>query len=151
MDFGPGNIYYMLLEDTTQNYPSRVHFSRLVKVCEFNLDKKPKPDGENKISELRELAKKMENIDGGLKPSTNAYKAKIFLSGVLVDLKTGKSVQIPKNKLHVIVNDYYRQKRSVSRSPLLPEVKTTKGSRSAMIRKFDFKLPKIDRKKMSFN
>lgn len=93
----------------------------------------------------------MENIDGGLKPSTNQYKAKIFLSGILVDLKTGKSVQIPKNKIHVIVNDYYRQKKNVSRTSLLNENKTTKGSKSAMIRRFDFKLPKISRKKMSFN
>lgn len=93
----------------------------------------------------------MENIDGGLKPSQNSYKAKIFLSGIIVDLKTGKTVQIPKNKLNAIVSEYYGRKKVVSKTPLLPQVHTTKASKSAILKRFDFKLPKISRMKRSFN
>lgn len=93
----------------------------------------------------------MENIDGGLKPSENVYIAKIFLSGIIVDLKTGKTVQIPKNKINNIVSEYYGRKKIVLKMPLLPQVHKTKTSKSNVLKRFDFKLMKISRMKRSFN
>ncbi|OMJ81502.1 hypothetical protein SteCoe_18021 [Stentor coeruleus] len=151
MENDSSNSYFLLLEEYPQIRLCRLKFSKLVKVHEYKIDKKIKTEGEKKLSELRDLAKKMENIDGGLKPSENVYIAKIFLSGIIVDLKTGKTVQIPKNKINDIVSEYYGRKKIVLKMPLLPQVHKTKTSKSNVLKRFDFKLMKISRMKRSFN
>lgn len=88
----------------------------------------------------------VEQIDGGLKPTKNIYKAKIDLSGELTDLRSGKSIRIPKSKLASITSQFLEKKSfSTKTASLLPRINVTPGLKSSVIPKKSVKFPSLNR------
>lgn len=98
---------------------------------------------------MREIAKKLENIDGGMKKSKNIYKAKIEYNGCLTDIKSGKTLQLPLSKMRSIINIFYPKKPHRNReSPFSPLSQNDRNSTSTPNLKQVTKLPKIVRNRI---
>lgn len=88
----------------------------------------------------------LEQIDGGLKPSKNIYKAKIDTSGLLIDLRSGKTLKIPKSKLNSISSQFSSTPHFSTKSKsLLPRLNVTPGTKSNRIVKKPVRFPSLNR------
>ena len=89
-----------------------------------------------------------ENIDGGLRPTTNVYRAKISFPGILHDFKTGKTISLPKNKMKIIKDLFDESKRFFLRkNSFLPLIKSVSGNSSMSFQRKKTKFPYISRLK----
>jgi hypothetical protein len=110
--------------------------------------KKGKADIGRKVEELREIAKKVrfikvEGIDGGIKPSKNVYSTRIEASGLMIDLRTGKKMQIASNRIISELNKRQRAERRKT-EPLPPLIRKMSGKASSVI-KFRERFPSLSR------
>jgi hypothetical protein len=84
-----------------------------------------------KIKSLKENAKKLECIDGGLKKSKNLYKARIDRDGFLTDLKSGKTLTLPSDKVKKITRIFSNKRLPrYADSPFLNFTHNNKGNTS---------------------
>ena len=81
-----------------------------------------------------------------MKPTNNVYRAIIYQPGILYDIKSGQSALLPKEKMTMIVNEYYGRKTlQAKNSSHLPFLKTAARSKSTFIAKKKIKFPYVNR------
>lgn len=110
------------------------------------MPKRQKNPTQLRVNELRNIAKMVEQIDGGLKPTKNIYKAKIDLSGELTDLRSGKTIKIPKSKLASISSQFFQNHHFTTKTTsLLPKINVTPGVKKSANSRKNVKFPSLNR------